>query len=212
LSERVLEHALCTTEVAQVAEGVAQVRRKANLIRGVFGVFFCHTDETGFEEVDSTLRLAQNGIALTERRVDIGTLRRAQELGPNCGLKALDRGGVVPGPRLGKPERDTGAKCRGRVAGSDRVIEDPLNGVPSVPGIVGQAQLELRIGKPELSLVYLAEIGPGLEVFDRDAELRSELSEGLDRRAPRLCLDPRDVGIGDAGGRELALRKVAFEA
>jgi hypothetical protein len=89
---------------------------------------------------------------------------------------------------------------------------DPLDGVESVAGIVGQSQLELRIGKPELSLVDLAEIGPRLEVFDRDAELRSELSEGLDGGAPRLRLDPRDVGIGDARRRELALRKLAFKA
>ena len=73
-SERVFEHALCTTEVAQVAERVAQVRRKANLIRGVFRMFLRHTDETVVEEVDSALRLAERGIALTERRVDIGTL------------------------------------------------------------------------------------------------------------------------------------------
>jgi hypothetical protein len=88
---------------------------------------------------------------------------------------------------------------------------DPLDGVAGVSGIVGQAQLELRIGEPELALVDLAEIGPRLEVFDRDAELRSELSEGLDGGAPRLCLDPRDVGIRDPGRRELALRKVAFK-
>jgi hypothetical protein len=72
-SERVFEHALCTTEVAQVAERVAQIRRKANPIRGVFGVFLRHTDETVVEEVDSALRLTESGIAPTERRVDIGT-------------------------------------------------------------------------------------------------------------------------------------------
>ena len=37
---------------------------------------------------------------------------------------------------------------------------DPLDDVASVSGIVGQAQLELRIGEPELALVDLAEIGP----------------------------------------------------
>jgi hypothetical protein len=212
LSERVFEHGLCTTEVAPVAERVAQVRREANLIRSVFRMFLHHSVETVVEEVDSALRLAERGITLTERRIDIGTLRRAEELGLNCGLESLDRGGVVPRPRLGESERDTGAECRGRVAGGYRVIVDPLDGVESVAGIVGQAQLELRIGKPELSLVDLAEIGPRLEVFDRDAELWSELPEGLDGGAPRLRLDPRDVGIGDARRRELALRKLAFKA
>jgi hypothetical protein len=62
---------------------------------------------------------------------------------------------------------------------------DPLDGVAGVPGIVGQAQLELRIGEPELALVDLAEIGPRLEVFDRDpsfgASCLRALTEG--RRA-----------------------------
>jgi hypothetical protein len=36
-------------------------------------VFLHHSVETVVEEVDSALRLAESGVALTERRVDIGT-------------------------------------------------------------------------------------------------------------------------------------------
>ncbi len=155
--------------------------------------------------------MAEGRIALAERCVDVRPLGRGEEIRTDRLLQALRGGGVVSGSRLGEADRYACAERRGRVAGRNRVIEDLLENALGLFGIVRQAKLKLRIGEPELALVDLAEVGSCLEVLHRDTEFSSELPESLDGGTACPGLDPRDVGVRDARGRELALRKLPFE-
>jgi len=77
--------------------------------------------------------------------------------------------------------------------------------------VLGKAELQLRVGDPELALVGVAQVASGLQVLDRDAELPGEHAESLDGRRARAGLDPGDVRVRHAGRCELALREAALE-
>jgi hypothetical protein len=71
---------------------------------------------------------------------------------------------------------------------------------------------ELCVGEPKLAIVDFSDLLARLEVLDRDAELLRELAKRLDRGRARAGLDARDIGVGDAGGREVALRETSLDA
>ena len=211
MSEGFLEHALGAGKVAHVAERVAQVGRKTNLVRCVLGAFLSHTSKAGFEEVDRALRLAERCVGLAERRVDVGPLGRGQETRINRGLQALGGCGIVSGSGLCEANRDPRAKRGGRVAGCDCVIEDLQDHVLGLAGIIGQPQLQLSICEPELAFVNVPKVRACLQVFDGDAELACELAKRLDRRTAGAGLDSRDVGVGNTGRGQFALGQLSLE-
>jgi len=63
-----------------------------------------------------------------------------------------------------------------------------------------------------VALVDVAKLRARLKVFGRDPERPGQRSERLHRRAPGSGLDPRDVGVRDAGACELALRQPTLQA
>ena len=80
------------------------------------------------------------------------------------------------------------------------------------PGrVVVEAKLELGVGQLQLARIGLADVAAGLQVLHGDAQLRGEHAKGLDGRRPRTRLDAGDIGVGDAGGREIALREASFQ-
>src|SRR5258705_1932579 len=117
LGERALEHSLRTTEITEVAQRVAQIGRKPNLIHRVFRAFLRNTSQAALKEVDGPLRLAEGRVALAERCVDVRPLRRREEIRADRLLQALRGGRVVSGSRLREADRYACAEPRGRVAG-----------------------------------------------------------------------------------------------
>ena len=101
--ERLLEHFPRAAEVADVAEGVAEVRGESNLGRRVVGTFLLQTTEAFLEELDGPLWLAKRRVALTERRVDVWAPRWIEETRGNRLLETLGRGGVLSRTGLCKP-------------------------------------------------------------------------------------------------------------
>jgi hypothetical protein len=70
---------------------------------------------------------------------------------------------------------------------------------------------ELEVGQLQLALVGRVEIRARLEVVRRHAELPGEPAQRLHRGLTGAGLDPRDVGIRDAGCSELTLRQTPFQ-
>ena len=73
-------------------------------------------------------------------------------------------------------------------------------------GVAVDPEAQLLLGEAQLAQLGAVELGAGLEVLGRDAELLREPAQRLHRRRPRARLDPRDVGVGDPGLGEVALR------
>src|SRR5215207_874129 len=98
-----------------------------------------------------------------------------------------------------------------RVAESDRLLEQRLQLAPR-RRVVVEPEPQLEVGELQVALLGRAQVRAGFEVVRRDAQLRGELPQRLDRRPARTCLDPRDVGVGDARRGKLALRQVLLDA
>src|SRR5262249_47506634 len=64
---------------------------------------------------------------------------------------------------------------------------------------------ELEINEPKLPRGTRIDIGAGLEIVRRHAELRSKPAQRLRGRLSRSRLDARDVGVRHTGGGQLSL-------
>ena len=166
--------------------------------------------EAALEHLDGLVRPRGRRVGAAERREDVWTAARGDRRQFEAGLEPLDRVRVAAGSGRGETERDVRARGGDDVAGGDRLVAQPFELLLCLGRVVAEAELELCVGDPELALVGVADLGAGLEVIGRDTQLLGEHPQGLDRRAPRARLDPRDVGVRDAGARKLTLRQPAL--
>ena len=210
LGDRVLQHPLGALEVAEIRQGVAEVRGEANLCGEIIRRLTGDLVEAALEEIDRPLSVPARRECPAERRVDVGAnaWRDVRQLEPR--LEPLDRVVVVPGVRGREPERDARARGGEGVPGFDRILQKAVELALGVGGVVREAQLQLGVGDPQLALLGVPDLGAGLEVVGRNAQLAREHPQRLDGRAPRPAFDPGDVGVRHPRGSELALRKAAF--
>ena len=210
LGEDVVEDALGAVEVAEVGEREAEVGREADARREVGrGLLLDHGD-AALEELRGVGGASRHRVRAAQRPEDVGSQRRRDVVllhGP------LERRDGVGGPaRLERREadRDPGAARSDDVARLlclGQQLAEPL--VRRV-GVLREAQVELGLRQPQLAELVLAHVRAGLQVLGGDAELPRQLAQRLHRRLPRSGLDPRDVGVRDPGGRELALGQAAL--
>ncbi len=142
-------------------------------------------------------------------RVHVRPPRRSHELRADDQGELGDRLGVVAAPGGLEPEHDSRPRRGRHVRLQLGVLEDLVDDA-RVAGPV-EPQPQLLLGEAQLAQLGAAELGAGLEVLGRDAELLGEHPERLHRRCPRAGFDPGDVGVGDPGGRQVSLGRPALE-
>jgi hypothetical protein len=120
-------------------------------------------------------------------------------------LEALDRVRVVSRRRSGEAERDIRPGGGENVSRGHRLVPQPLELLLRLGRLVGQAQLELGVRDPELTLVGVADLRARLEIVGRDPELAREHPQRFHGRTAGAGLDPGDVRVRDARARKLAL-------
>ena len=96
---------------------------------------------------------------------------------------------------------ETGERgCARRIAGLQVSAVEAL-------GLVDLAEPECDLRLDELQRLERLRVHAGREPLAGDVDPQGELVDHLERRHPGSGLDPRDVGRGAAGERELALRQ-----
>ena len=155
---------------------------------------------------------ADRRVRPAELRVDVGTVSRRERARVDGFLQERRGARVVGQLRRREAEPDAGTGRRAEVPGVRRLLEQRAEDLARRFRLAADPQAELGVGLPELALVDVAELGAGLEVLGRDAEVAREHPERLDGRAPRAGLDPRDVRVRDALRRQLTLRQSPLEA
>ena len=193
VSEGLVEHRTRFAELADIGQRIAEVGPETDVGCGVVRCLPLHGLETGCKEVDGSTRIAQCGITTAERFVDVRPLRRREQFLRR--FQSVDRLGAPAAGRRSKAERDPRSQGAFRVAGSDRLVED--RGKHALCFVCGLAEteLELRVGESELTVVDVSQIGPCLEILDRNSELSRQLAKRLDRWSACVGFDSRDVRI-----------------
>ena len=210
LGEDVVEDALGAVEVAEVGEGEAEVGREADARREVGRRLLLDHGDAALEELRGVGGAARHRVRAAQRPEDVGAQRRRDVVLLHGPLERRD--GVGGAARLERREadRDPGAARGDDVAGLLGLGQQLAEPLVCRVGILREAQVELGLRQPQLAELVLAHVRAGLQVLGGDAELPRELAQRLDRRLPGPGLDPRDVGVRDAGGRELSLGQAAL--
>src|SRR3954447_1787723 len=165
---------LSAVELAEIAQGEAQIGSEAELVDAVLGGARANLVEAVGEELGRFVGAPHYGVGAAERQVDIRPLERCEPAGPDRTLDQLRRGCRVAALARCKAERDAGAgRClpvTARLCFGEQVPQLSLDVVAA-----SEAQRELGIGEAQLALLLIAEIRAGFQVLDRHTELRREL-------------------------------------
>jgi hypothetical protein len=212
LVEDAVEDRLCALEVAEVGEGVAEVGREPDARGDVVRRMLGDVGQAALEDVDGLVGPPARRVGPPEAREHVGPRGRRERRELQAGFEALDRLGVAAGRRRGQAEGHAGAGGRDRVTGRERLFVQLLELLRGFVGRLRQPQLELGVGDSELALLDVPDLGAGLEVIGRDAELAGEHAQRLHRGPPGPGLDARDVGVRDSGAGKLALGQPALVA
>jgi hypothetical protein len=207
-SKRISDDARGLVILAGIGQRVTQERCVANRDRRVIGDVFAHALEAIFEDPYSAVRCAKRRIRPSKRRIEVGpSMRRRHGLVAQRCLEPLDGDEVLAPSRGGESERDPRPCRRDGIARGGSLVQDRLELLFRPREVVGEAELELGIRKPKLAVVDLADIAPGLQVFDGDTKLLRQLPKRLHRRRPCPGLDAGDVRVRHPRRREVALRQ-----
>ncbi len=211
LAERFAQDLLGAREVALIRQRRAEVAREANVTGDVPRVVAVELVEAVLEQLDRALVGADQRVRAGQRCEGVGAVDR-RDACVDRALEVLGGLGVPVQLRGDLAEADLGADRRRVVAGVVRLARERGERFLRGFGLAADPQLELGVGEAQLAFVDVAQLRARLEVLGRDAERARERAERLHGRTPRAGLDPRDVGVRDAGTGQFALRQPTLEA